>query len=121
MYLFDKVLKISECGQFAVLHVWDVPHMVGRGYAETTVNAALLRSPGFSVGPRDKHNCGGDYSTVRVKDLKVTNPKWLITKESLLTKFELMQQEKGPPIEDPELLAMAKNLWTEKLAALRKQ
>jgi hypothetical protein len=120
MYLFDKVLKISQCGRFAVLRVWDVPSMVGRGYAEATVDSAMQRAPGFSVGPRSKHSCGGDYSAVRVKDLEVTNPNWLMTKEGLLTKFELMQQEKGPPIKDPELLKMAKDLWAEKLATLRK-
>lgn len=123
MFALSRIAHQSSCGKFVAIEVTDVPkdcQRTGRCPSPSIVckeagSSADLMYTGPSLDVK------GTFVGVRVEDLKKLQPTWFITKDELLNQFELMQQEKGTVIKDPELLKRAKELWSEKLASLRKK
>lgn len=118
MFALSKIVQLSSCGTYAVILLADVPGECART-GRSNFPASALNSKYFEYsGPGDKEP--GVFVAVRVEDLKKLQPDWLIKKEELLDRYQNMQRE-GEPIKDPELLQIAKKLWSDRLALLRKK
>lgn len=121
MFALPKIVQLSSCNNYAVVLLADVPEGCFRtSRSSFPANAAKgVSKHSFEYsGPGDKEP--GVFVAVRSEDLKKLQPDWFITKEGLLDRYQAMQRE-GEPIKDPELLRMAKELWAERLASLRKK
>lgn len=130
MYISDKILAhgVSNNGaQFVVINNHDYPEQAGmrRTTYDSSVKTILwyCMDDDFGYYTRPDH-CG--VVGVEISRLREVRPAWCVTKDELLAQYQAMQRDgkDGPgPIKnldlrkDPELLTMAKKLWSEKLAA----
>ena len=134
MYISDKIVSHGDIvknnkvvGQYVIIRSEDYPAQAGMsrttyGSCQGSVYYAEKGQFEYETGPDE----AGYYVGVDVSKLKEFRPMWCITKDDLLAHYEAMQRESCGPIKnldlsrDPQLLAMAKKLWAEKLASKTK-
>ncbi len=121
MFALNKIIDSSPCGNYVVILLKDVPDGCLRTTRTSYVKNALKSINSYSfeyTGPGDSEQ--EVFVAVKTADLKKIHPAWFVTKDDLLSLYQEMQRE-GEPIKDPVLLQMAKELWSEHLALLRKK
>ncbi len=129
MYISDKIVNHGEIidstevlGQFVIIRAEDYPNEPGmRRTAWSSQVEVVMEDSRNNLFLHTKSPHDG-FVGVEIERLREFRPSWCITKNEVLQQFEAMQREdRSGPLKldlrkDPELLTIAKRLWSERLA-----
>ncbi len=124
MFVSNKIIATSPCGHYVVISTRNyVDHLPGlrrtsyRSEIEEVLQLVNNGSLPHDCFPSRQDN--DSFVGVFSAQLKKLKPNWFIDVDELLMQYQTMQRE-GAPITDPDLLALAKNLWSLRVSALQK-
>lgn len=138
MYISDKIVAHGKIvssrhqavpgDEYVIIKAEDYPNEIGM--RRTTYYSSVGRAKicatdgGFDYSSSPDYD--GAFVGVEVSRLKKVRPAWCITEADLLAQYTAMQREQVGPIpdldlrKDPELLTMAKRLWSKAVSNVTK-